>query len=569
MPIVNFVEENISIEVEEDTILLDAIRRAGLNIETPCNAMGFCGKCKVVAKGVLSEEIDKEKKVIDESKFERLSCIARVQGNVEVILPKREEELKTINMGKSIQVELNSQVNTIEIPKINVNSIRSLSDSIDYNISSIQVYSKLANTNYKEGMLGLIYNNSILDIINKEKEVYGIALDIGTTGMSYYLINIKTGQVVKKKSSLNPQTIHGGDVLSRITFCMENSNGSSILKDLIVDEINKSICEMVDNIEDVYNICVAANTTMLHLLLGINPEMLAKSPYKSVFLDIESFNPIELGIAANKGAILEIIPCASSYVGGDIISGILASDFQNNNKALFIDIGTNGEMATIIDNEIFATSTAAGPALEGMNIECGCRAQSGAVEAFDIDEEYKITYKTIEDKKAIGICGSGLIDIVASLVKRDVLTKTGRWNKNLNEKLSDRLIDKKFYITDDIYISQKDIRQIQLAKGAIAAGVILLLKEKNITIDDIETVYIAGAFGYHVDAENMKIIGLIPSGFSGNIEFLGNTSLEGARLSIMNKNFSKKLKVLSKQISVIELSLNPNFQDVFVGQLNF
>lgn len=571
MPIVNIIEENISIEVKENTILLDAIRLGGLNIETPCNGMGFCGKCKVIAIGNMSEPMDEEKKIINQNKQERLSCMAKVIGNVDVYLPLKKEQLKTINKGVSIEVEIDSAVKIDELPKLNRKESTSYIDLLNYEARSVNIYnklSKLENSNI-EDVFGVVHENNLLDIVKEETEIYGLAIDIGTTGISYYLINLNNGKIIKRKSSLNPQTMYGGDVLSRITFCMENEDGAKKLQNLIIEEINKSIKELVDHIDNVYHICIAANTTMLHLLLGINPKSLAKAPYRAVFLEINALKASEIGIKANDEAILDLIPCASSYIGGDIISGLLASGFQNKNKAVFIDIGTNGEIAVIFDNKISATSTAAGPALEGMNIEYGCRAQNGAIENFYIDDEYNISCRTIGNKKAIGICGSGLIDIVAALVKRDIIMKSGRWNKKLDIRVANRLRDNKFYITDEIYISQKDIRQIQLAKGAISAGVILLLNQIKITIEDIKTIYIAGAFGYHVSAESIKTIGLIPKGFNGNIEFFGNTALEGARLAITNTKFMNELRDLSKSIEIFELSLSYDFQEVFIKELNF
>lgn len=411
-----------------------------------------------------------------------------------------------------------------------------------------------------------------MDIAAYKKDVLGLAIDIGTTGVSYYLVDLSDGQIVRSLSSLNPQTQYGGDVLTRITYCMEYPSGAAKLRELIVDEINNAIKKIVEHlysVDDIYHISIAANTTMMHLLLGINPEILAKAPYRSVFLSCEDIKARDIWIKANSEALLTISPSASSYVGGDIVSGIMASGFQDNKEAVFIDIGTNGELAALNDGKIICTSTSAGPALEGMNIECGCRAEVGAIERFDIDVDYNISYSTIGNAKAIGICGSGLIDIAGALLKRDIVMKSGRWNKNITPKLAKRLVDKKFYITDDIYISQKDIRQIQLAKGAIATGVIMMLDEIGLTIEEIPLVYIAGAFGYHINPNNIIEIGLIPKGFNGKIKFLGNTSLEGARLVLINRDYYRKVYDIKKDMEVLELSLKENFQDIFVAQLNF
>ncbi|MBZ2174709.1 ASKHA domain-containing protein [Schnuerera sp. xch1] len=574
MPKVNFVKENICIEVGKNTILLDAIRKTKLSIETPCNGMGFCGKCKIIAKGQLSEPNDREKKIIDEEKCERLSCMAEILGDVEVELIEKQKVLKTIDKGFSIDVEIDSPVKLVRLPEINQSSSIPYVDYIGYRISSVDLHRKIAVI--EEGIFkeiwGVVLEHRLLDISTYKKDVLGLAVDIGTTGVSYYLVDLSNGQVVRSLSSLNPQTQYGGDVLTRITYCMEDPSGAVKLQKLIVDEINNKIKRLVDSVysvDDIYHIAIAANTTMMHLLLGINPESLAKAPYRSVFLSCEDIKAKDISIKANNEALLTIIPSASSYVGGDIVSGIMASGFQNNKKAVFIDIGTNGELAALKDGKIICTSTAAGPALEGMNIECGCRAEEGAIEKFDIDEDCNITYSTIGNAKAIGICGSGLIDIAGALVKRDIIMKSGRWNKDTNPKLAARLVDKKFYITDDIYISQKDIRQIQLAKGAIASGVIMMLDEIGLTIEEIPLVYIAGAFGYHINPDNIMEIGLIPKGFNGDIKFLGNTSLEGARLALINNNCHNKVYKIKENMKVLELSLKENFQDIFVAQLNF
>lgn len=574
MAIVNFIKGNISVEVAENTILLDAIRRSGLDIETPCNGMGFCGKCKVIAKGQLSDPMDGEKRIIDENKHERLSCMAKIIGDVEVQLIDNGKILKTINRGYSIDAILDSSVKNIKLPVVNKQSSIPYVDYLGYHLNSMELYKRISaiEDRIPEEIWGIVFGEELLDIGEGPKKILGVAIDIGTTGISYYLIDLVSGGLIEKISSLNPQTQYGGDVLTRIAYCMENSLGSIKLQELIVNEINDTLKKLVDNnydVNEIYHIVISANTTMLHLLLGINPQSLARAPYRPVFLNLKDIKARDVSVKANREAIVSIIPSASSYVGGDIVSGIMASDFQNNKKAIFIDIGTNGELVALRDGKIISTSTAAGPALEGMNIECGCRAQSGAIEVFDIDEEYNITYMTIDDKNAIGICGSGLIDIAGSLVKRNILMKSGRWNKNLDPKIADRLVDKKFYITENIYISQKDIRQIQLAKGAIAAGVILMLEEIGLTIEEIPKAYIAGAFGYHINPDNIKIIGIIPKGFSGEISFLGNTSLEGARLALINKDCLKKAYDIKENMVVLELSLRENFQDIFVAQLSF
>ncbi|TJX13732.1 DUF4445 domain-containing protein [Tissierella creatinini] len=575
MPKVSFVNENIIVEVDKNTILLDAIRKANLNIETPCNGLGVCGKCKVIARGVLSEPKYPETRMINEGKFERLSCMAEVLGDVEVELIEKKKVLKTISKGYSIDAPLDSPIKLVSLPEIDKASSVPYVDSLGYKLDSPEIYRKTVSIEKEriKDIWGVVYEDKLLlDIASFNKDVLGLAVDIGTTGVSFYLIDLTTGKIVGSMSSLNPQTQFGGDVLTRITYCMENPEGALKLQKLIIDEINQAMEKIIGTTyttDSIYHIVIGANTTMLHLLLGVNPELLSQAPYRSIFLTCEYLRAKDLSLGGNPEALLTLIPSASSYVGGDVVSGIMASGFRNNDSALYIDIGTNGELAALKDGKIICTSTAAGPALEGMNIECGCRAEDGAIEKFDIDEDYNIECSTIGNEKARGICGSGLIDIVGALVRRNIVNKTGRWNKNIDPKISDRLLDKKFYISEDIYISQKDIRQVQLAKAAISAGVIMMLNEIGTSIEEVPLVYIAGSFGYHIDQKNIIEIGLIPKGFNGGIKFVGNTSLEGARLALTNKACTKEVYHIKKDMKVLELSLKDNFQDIFVGELNF
>jgi len=634
MPIVTFIRENTSIEVDKNTILLDAIRRADFDLETPCNAMGFCGKCKVIARGEMSEPTCQESKMIDKKKGERLSCMALVLGDIEIEFLEKEKKLTTVNQGFSIEINSDSLVKNVNLPAINRESGMPYADQIPYKISSSSLYKKLASLERDNTLdiWAVTCGNNILDLTNHKNNILGLAIDIGTTGISYYLINLADGSIMERFSSLNPQTQYGGDVLTRTTYCMENDDGAEKLQKIIVDEINKSIdnimakvnssefifenanktenfskennlcnvntsipanIDVKDNVNSnidikskennmraegngntfvkaaIYHIVIAANTTMNHFLLGVNPASMTRYPYRPAFLSSNDMLARDLSIDINEAGIVSIIPSAAAYIGGDIVSGIVASNFIDCQNSLFIDIGTNGEMAVMKDGKIIATSTAAGPALEGMNIECGCRAQVGAIEEVTINDDYEISYTSIGNIEVIGICGSGLIDIAAQLVEKNILMKSGRWNKNMDARVKARLRDKKFYINDDVYISQKDIRQIQLAKGAIAAGILLMLEEIDMNIGMISNIYIAGAFGYHINAHNILTIGLIPKGFRGDIVFLGNTSLEGARLALINKKCYENMYNIKNKMRVLELSMKKNFQDVFLAELGF
>lgn len=531
------------VTVPTHSTILQGIRQSDIKFETPCNGIGLCGKCKVIARGNLEPPSEEEKKFIDINRDERLACMAKIIGNVDVEFIRKHKELQTINSGDSVNVK------------------------VDSNIKLIQ------NRYDGEEKYAVIYKDEIIDVLNKKDIILAVAVDIGTTGISAYLLNLENGEILNKLSSLNPQTEFGSDVLSRITYCMNNKQGVKNLQKLIVDEINRLTLEMLCNKyaqNQVYSFVVAGNTTMLHLLRGIDPCSMAKAPYTPVFLNTVVMNASEIGFSGNNHGIVTLLPGSSSYVGSDIVAGIVSSGFNNKkHNSIFIDIGTNGEIAVISHGKMLCTSTAAGPALEGMNICCGCRAEMGAIEAFNISDDYNITFSTIGDKEPVGICGSGLIDMAGEMVKRNIILKSGKFNYELDERICKKLRDKKFYITDKVYLSQKDIRQIQLAKGAIAAGIKMLLEEINLTIADVEEVIIAGAFGYHINPKSILNIGLIPRGFSGTITFAGNTSIEGARLATINKFSLDEMEDIKEKMKTLELSTSDKFQDYFINELNF
>ena len=574
MAFVTFKDKDITISVEDSVSVMECIRVAGLNIETPCNGKGKCGKCKVIAKGDLYEKTKEEERYTTET-FERLACMARVKGDVEIQLIDKKNELKTVNEGYSITVDLDSEVKKVQLPDIKFESSIAYEKGIPYKINSLEVYKKiaLAEKNKKDKLYGVIFQNYLIDIVKDRDSILGVAIDIGTTGISAYLIDLESGNVINKSSSLNPQTEYGGDVLSRITYCNEVEDGIDVLKKSIREKIDDLIEVLIEDKykkEEVYILSIAANTTMMHLFTGVIPNSLSKAPYRPIFKDKLLIKASELDIHINKEGKVLLLPSLSSYVGADIVAGIIATGFyKKHNPAVFIDIGTNGELAAIYQWEITASSTAAGPAFEGMNISCGGRAEEGAIDSFSIDEDYNIVYSIIGEVQPKSICGSGLIDIAAAFVQKKIILKSGRFNKELPLEIRDRLRDKKFYITDNIYVSQEDIRQIQLAKGAISSGITMILKELGTTIDKIEEVVVAGSFGYHLNPESIRTMGIIPKDFNGNITFVGNSSIEGARLSLINKSIIEKMDTISDKVRVIELSTRDDFQNYFVKALSF
>lgn len=580
---VHFTQENILVEVSAGTKLSDCVRAAGLALETPCNGLGICGKCQVKAWGELYPPDTAESVFINAPQI-RLACMAKVKGDVWIELSQKEKALKTINTGFAIEVGLDSSVKQVVLPvpeKTATPYLEKLSpkqpsfEQPAFHYDSVDLYRKAGELEQSgvQEIYGVLLDDTLVDLSPEPGETLGVAIDIGTTGISAYLLDLTTGETLNKVSCLNPQTQYGGDVLSRMSYCLENPQGLALLRDAIIGTINElvqTLCGVAVRAERVYHVVIAGNTTMLHFVLGVYPGSIAKAPYRPVFLNQVNLRAQEIGIQINAVGRVTFLPSASGYVGADILAGVAATAFDKKEyPAVFLDIGTNGEIVAKLDGTLIATSTAAGPALEGMNISCGCRAEEGAIDTFSIDEDFQVHFTTIGDALPKGICGSGLIDITAALVQKEIVLPSGRFNRNLDPRVKDRVREKKFYLTEEIYISQTDIRQIQLAKGAIAAGVTMLLDAAGISLEEIEEAVIAGAFGYHINPDSIKEIGLLPKGFKGRITFVGNSSAEGARLALLNKSVMHHISELKSEIKVLELSTDPRFQDYFVQALCF
>jgi len=570
---VHFTEEDISIEVAEGERLSECIRAAGLAFETPCNGLGLCGKCRVKAWGDLYPPGDLESGFINAPNV-RLACLARAKGDVWIELPSKGNQLKTINQGFAIEVEVDTSVKQVLLLSPE-RTAQPYVERLPYSSGMVDIYQKAGKLEQEvvQQVYAVLFDNDLVDLGSEPGEILGIAIDIGTTGISAYLLDLTTGAILQKQSCLNPQTEFGGDVLSRISYCLENPQGPNQLQAAIIGKINELVRDLTGTearARRVYQVVIAGNTTMQHFVLGVYPGSIARAPYRPVFVEQVDLKAREIGIQICQEGRVTLLPSASGYVGADILAGLVATAFDKKDvPAVFLDIGTNGEIVANLGGRLIATSTAAGPALEGMNISCGCRAEEGAIDTFLIDDEFELHFTTIGDAEPKGICGSGLIDITAAMVKRKIVLASGRFNPKVDTRIEARVRDKKFYLTDDIYISQTDIRQIQLAKGAIAAGVTLLLEEAGIPLEAIQEAVIAGAFGYHINPDSIREIGFLPKGFKGQITFVGNSSAEGARLALINKGVMAQIKELKNRVEVLELSTNPRFQDYFVKALGF
>ncbi len=552
-----FKNEESRVKVEDGTTILQAARLAGILIESPCDAIGTCGKCKVRLEGssLTEAKIKIEKtnhRVSPEEEREGyvLSCQTKVFGDITVLtnnIPSRNNTLKILSEGNSFEYNINPYITKKVI-----------------------------------GRKTEVYGGSVF--LGEEEEessqAYGMVVDIGTTTLVAALVELKSGEELGAISSLNPQSLKAQDVLTRINLA-SNEDGLSQMYVAITSELNRMIEELSATYsvkrEWIYEVVYSGNTAMIHLATNINPKPLGQYPYTPV---IRGGNTIAAcgHINISPFGLIYLPPIISAYVGPDITSGVIASQLQHaKGTTLFIDIGTNGEMILAKNGQLFATSTAAGPAFEGMNIEYGMRAGNGAIESFSITEDNRIETKVIGEVEGVGICGSGLLDVVGELVRVGIIGSNGKLTKPIEESqyhdLGNKLILKNqkpaFSIIGDVVLTQKDIRQVQLAKGAIRAGIEALLKQMNICAKEVDRVEIAGSFGFHLKESSLIHIGMLPAEFAGKIHFVGNTSKSGGKAFLLNKDLREVASKVVHNITVVELANSEGFDKLFIKAMSF
>ena len=400
---------------------------------------------------------------------------------------------------------------------------------------------------------------------------YAAAFDVGTTTVVCYLLDLSDGKLAAKSNIMNPQRKFGADVISRCEYAINNGTGE--LSETIRKGMNQlllSVCgEAKITNDQIKLITFAGNTCMHHLFLGIDPKPLTVVPYEASVKDEIVMKASEADIKAAPDAILQVLPNIAGFVGADTIGCLLATAFdQLEDLSLMIDIGTNGEMVMGSRNRMIACSTAAGPAFEGAKIDCGMRGVEGAIDHICYDGQ--LICHVLGETKAEGICGSGLLDAVAVFLDTEMIDETGKIDTDIpcSFRLQDNDIPA-IKLTDKVYISQKDIREVQLAKGAIAAGIELMAEELGIRISDIKKVMIAGAFGNYMDAHSACRIGMIPAELEDRIEMIGNAAGEGSIIASLNHSEFLHAQELRDKVEFLELASSPDFQDTFIDNLLF
>lgn len=571
--------------------LLSLLTQNGLLPETDCGGIGICGKCKVkLMRGEASAHHPEELGYLSREELDagiRLACLCHVNGEVVVSIPQPRITMQIQEQGKTYDFPLNPVIKKQYIvlePQENESLynclLRGYGGSTD---NALTIARALGDTSQE--LTAITFKGTLIGIEEGDtrESCYGVAIDIGTTTVVAELVDLNTGRTMSTASMINPQFSLGSDVLSRIHYARQESANINKLASLLRNAINELTVSLFETTgadpNHCYIISVAGNTVMLHLFLGIDPQSLGRYPYRPVFLEALQFKASDLGIQASSFAVLQCLPGLSGFVGADISAGLLALNITGTSEiALFIDMGTNGEIVVCFNGKIIATSTAAGPALEGMNISCGMKASSGAIDHIKL-RDGKLVWTTIGSAAPLGLCGSGLLDLVAALLNSGVIQKSGRIIEPGKAKLKEvrdientrcfQLLPPSSANNKGIYLSQQDVRQVQLAKGALAAGIKLLLRQVGLRESEIKTVYLAGGFGYCLKPETLITLGLFPPLWKDRVVYVGDTSLAGARLALLCSGLMERNRDRLKEVEFYDLTSCNDFKRVFTNAMGF
>jgi uncharacterized 2Fe-2S/4Fe-4S cluster protein (DUF4445 family) len=584
--------------------LLQALKRHDVYLVASCGGKGICGKCRVkVVEG--QYETDPKGK-IDPADIEKgivLACRTLPESDIVVDIPKESR----LAVGDVIEIaragdlfELFLSLDGLISPLVKRLPLDIPPPTIDNNTADLE---RLKTAAAEHGLKSIRFSRGFVSSLARslreagwkvslgytgeaealfllplqDKEGYGISIDIGTTTVVVYLVSLTDGKIVDVGSTYNSQIRHGDDVITRIIYATEGS-GLEDLRDTVVADINDLIAPMLERhslrAEDIESAAISANTTMSHLFWGLDPSYIREEPYTPT---LNTFPLWKAGISRlniNGQAPVYTLPCVASYVGGDIAAGVLASKMHRNSEtALFMDIGTNGEIVIGNKEWLVTAACSAGPCFEGSGIKHGMRATEGAVESVSIDPQtFEPTLKVLGGGNPVGICGSGMIDALTEMFLTGVIDQKGRFvRKGNTDRIRDGFEGPEFLLYSDgrkdIVLTEVDIENIMRAKAAIYAGISLLLKKVGLTLDDIERVYIAGGFGNYLNVEKAIIIGMLPDISKDKFIFLGNTSVAGAYLCLLSDKMRKEAEEIALKMTNIELSVSRRFMDEYMSAL--
>ncbi len=610
---VTFLPFAVSIEVPEGTLILEAARKASLPLPTPCGGEGTCGECVVkITKGNFAAKMTAALSAQLRAEGFALACQTRITGDMMVVLPHFQERIIASDLSADFYKKNKDRISgyyehspAVVLSELhvipptlanNTSDLRRLEQAFRKNAGirfvtcSLSVLSKLAQSlRVSEGQVTVVSLQDreeamILDVSPpraQDKKIYGLAADLGTTTVAVHLIDLGTGDIVGSATCLNQQIKCGEDIISRINYARKPAQLQEI-QNLIIRTLNNLILTTTQQAgimnEDIYHAVFAGNTTMSHLLLRLDPRHLREEPYVPTFNDLPPVPAKVLGLSMNPEAKISLAPSVGSYVGGDITAGILCTPFLRSSQKifLFIDAGTNGELVIGNKDWMMTCACSAGPAFEGGGIKCGMPATEGAIEMIDLDEEGKAICKVIGGTDAKGLCGSGLVDLLAELFIHGFVDRSGKF---MAENIPGRIVDTdegqafcvveaaKSYWGKDICITERDIANLIRTKGAVFSACALLLKNVGLGFGDIDSIYIAGSFGQHLDVENAIRIGLLPDLPRKKFHYIGNSSLMGATMILLSDRNRRLVLETASRMTYVELNTEPSYMNEYTSSL--
>ena len=593
------------VRAAEGKNLLEAARKAGVGLNAVCGGAGVCGTCKVrVVEGVVSPLNKSEQNFLDQDEIEdgyRLACQVEVLGDVLVDVPPTSitAPQRAQIEGRERAVEVDPAVRAFDVHPT-APSLHDLRSDEKRLLEALREQHNLAGVRFDPVVLAeipsLLRENDweirlfIRDSLNSPLVIgaapvgthpLGLAVDIGTTKVAAYLVDLETGETLGASGEMNPQIAFGEDVMARIAYAMEGEGHGQELQEAIVqglEDRTRELCEASGrSCREIMEAVLVGNTCMHHLVIGLPVDQLGVAPYVPALSASCDIKARDLGLAIAPGAYVHLLPNIAGFVGADHVSMVMASGLHEADRiTLGLDIGTNTEVSLAVNGRLLSCSTASGPAFEGAHIRDGMRAAPGAIEWVKMVDG-QIEYQTIDGAAPVGICGSGILDSVAELRRIGVLKENGSMRRNSHPRVRETGDRPEFVLVpagekgalNDIVISRKDVSEIQLAKGAIRAGVEVLLAEAGIEIEEVERVVVAGAFGTYLDVASARAIGMFPPLPLDRFDQVGNAAGIGAKLALLSRHCRGVAGEVADRVEYIELTTDARFSSAYMDAMGF
>jgi len=603
----SFLPSGTAVRVPAGVTVFDAASWNGIAIDSTCGGHGTCKKCRVRIVDGRIPVTELDTKAFGEQELEqgwRLACRSHAEGNLVVDVPPLVTRPKaaTVGVGRQVILRPGLQKRYVELEeptladqRPDLERLRDALDDLELHVDARvlrRLPSVLRDSAYK--VTCVVSDELLIDVEQGDttERLHAIAFDLGTTTAVATLLDLTTGTPVAVRSVLNRQQPFGADVISRISRTMLEPDALERLRALAgetLQQLAEEVCQEGDvEPDEVYEVALAGNATMTAIALGIDPEPLGVAPFIMATQSYPDMPASELGVSLHPGARANVFPALGAYVGGDVVAGLLATGMNRDKRLrLFIDVGTNCEIALGSADRLLCTAAPAGPAFEAAQIRCGMRASDGAIEVVRIADD-ALELQVIGDAEPVGICGSGLVDAAAELVQAGLLDLSGRFVPNetaagIAPMLSTRLVERhggervfvlhwkgeEGDVENAVYLSQRDVRELQFAKAAIATGWRILVEELGVRESDIQQVLLAGSFGSYLSAASAVRIGLVPGLPLPRIVSAGNVAGEGAKMALLSMQERHAATALLSEVEYVELSDRTDFNDRFIEQLAF